>query len=133
MTDVKSLIATLTAERNAIDTAIAGLRQMTDVRNGTRETTSPTGARQSRVVAKRPLRYSSAMKRDLAARMRHADDSRENLSQVARDLALQFGLQASTINTNWRKWEASFGASRTNGNGATRVVVNEPEFAGVPA
>jgi len=111
MSDVKTLIASLTAERNAIDRAIAGLQQMSEIRSHAAVAT-PKAKRQQghREPWKRKprIRLDDATKARIVERMAAA----ENRSEMARELSQELGSPFATIQSGWQRWQKQI----SNGN-----------------
>lgn len=102
--DIKTLIATLTTERNSIDRAITALKGMSDAREP-----EPMDS-EKRPKARRFLTDDD--KREIIAQMRLNVGHRTGL--VAR-LARQYRVPATTLQTGWKKWDAAL----NNGHAST--------------
>lgn len=111
MKEVQTLIAALTSERNAIDRAISGLKQMSEIRNGSTETQAPK--RRAKEVKHRVFLDESA-KRVIADQM--ASAPRGKGGEIAQRLSEEYGAPANTIYSNWRVWQSLLNIS-ANGNG----------------
>lgn len=113
MTEVKTLIAALTTERNAIERAIVGLQQMSEIRNGAR----PKPAKPSRRARAKAARtkWTDDVKRACAERMLEVDRQGGTLSEAARALGREFSVPHLTINTSWRTWANAYALTTDNG------------------
>ena len=116
-TEVKTLIAALTTERNSIDRAIAALKQMSDSGEpAPQRVTAPV----RRVKRHRASPVPMAARRALVDAMSTAEDK----WRTARRLATEYGLSPRTIRSGWLRWEREVNQGQ-NGNVATP----EPEYA----
>jgi hypothetical protein len=105
MTDVKTLIAALTTERDAIDRAISGLQQMSEIRSGQAQATPKPKTR--RRAAQPRIRLSDESKAQIVTRMAAAKHGEHRT--LARALAQEFGARDVTIYTGWQEWEKRIG------------------------
>ena len=120
-TEVKTLIAALTTERNSIDRAITALKAMSD--SGEPKPVATAKARTRAKEAKPRTFLSDEVKRQIVLRMQGSP----NLWATARLCAREFGAVATTVNTSWRVWQQQLGM---NGNVAAHIAEPQPEMAG---
>lgn len=98
-TEVQTLIAALTTERDSIDRAITALRAMSDAPPTVRATTR---TRQWLPVS---------IKREIVQRMLAAKATGERgaVALEARQCAQDFGCRANTVRQNWMHWHVGDG------------------------
>lgn len=102
MTDVKLLISALTTERNAIDRAISGLQQMSEIR-ASKTTPKPERVQRAPSKQKHRMKLSADVKAQIVARMASAS----HRSRMAETLAKEFGAPYHTIQSGWRRWQTA--------------------------
>lgn len=95
--DVKTLIDALTTERNAIDRAIAGLKNMSDMK-----TEAPAPAAKRTKTRRTRTFLSDETKQQIVAAMRGAEYG--NLRSAANRCAREFGGSPNTIYLGWQRW-----------------------------
>lgn len=101
-TDVQTLIAALTTERNSIDRAIASLKQMSDSGEPKTKASAPRPRKQRRQT------ILPEAKAEIVTRM----EGSNNKFFTAKTLGHEYGLKAQTIYTSWNKWKDA----ASNGN-----------------
>lgn len=114
-TDVKTLIAALTTERDSIDRAISGLKALSPAAQADATPNAVKHTRRTR------MRISDETKREIVAAM----ITSTNKAQTARKWAKVTGAQVSTIAMCWNTWRRSLLGNApaeimdpaTNGNG----------------
>jgi hypothetical protein len=119
-TDVQTLIAALTTERDALDRAIVALRQ---IRTGEPPRMAEPSARRPRHASKRiyskRIHLSDHQKTEIVAALKTAPKGQK--TEMTRELARRFGIPLSTIQTGWLRWETELTArqatQRLNHNG----------------
>lgn len=114
-TEVKTLIAALTTERNSIDRAIAALKNMSDG-------AEPTPAVKRTREPKRRVFLPDEAKAAIAQQM--ADAQPGTLAVVAKRMSREYGAPYNTIYTRWQMWGK---------NGHTVATVTNPNMTTAPA
>lgn len=129
-TDVQTLIAALTTERNSLDRAIVALQAISG--NGATAQTAPkstSGPIKHRRPAPRRKPLSEEAKADIVARLTRAADTFGGITAMSRVLAREYGANAGSLLTNWRMWQRNMVASGASHAPAVSVV--EPELTTV--
>lgn len=115
-TEVKTLIAALTTERDSIDRAIAGLKALSPVA----QADTPSIAKPAKRVAKhRNKNITEEAKRFAVDAMLSAPEG-ESMMRASKRVSRQTGIKALTIYTGWKTWKA-----KLNGGTAT-TTATEP-------
>ncbi len=121
--DVKTLIAALTSERNAIDRAITSLKSIGGVEEAPRVTAPVARVKRATGRSHNRTPWPLDIKRAVVSRMQQAYEQREVMAQVAGELSRRFGIPLPTITTNWRTWsitvathDATAAVMPSNGN-----------------
>lgn len=119
-TDVQTLIAALTTERNSLDRAISALQAIAPEKSAA--PIAPV-VRRRKITARTAI--SNDVKRAASARMSTASSTGGNLLNEAKAVARQYAVNYRTVYTSWRTWSRLLDAVPVPSNGTQQAPVME--------